>query len=468
MAGNSDEPEYPEQPLEQEGSGHSPEPVQPVEPPAPPPKASAKTFSCTACGAAVTIKYPGASMSVVCESCHSVIDITDKNYALLSKYFSKASLYNPVIPLGTRGELFGRTWEAIGYMVRSDVASGYFWEEYLLFNPYYGYRFLVNDSGHWSFVKMIKRKPEVKGLRHGGLRPLNARFDKRDFRLYNRGKTRVDYVVGEFYWRVVVGSEVDSCDYIDPPNMLSNEKDETESIWSWGEYVSPKDVGKAFKIEDRMPAPGLGVGTIEPSKSTQDFMNVGPFWVGFIILLTCIQICFNATSKNEVASKFFGNFVPNTKINDVTVPKFMLDKSVANVKIQLYAPVSNSWFYVSGELVNNTNGSSYPFEMTSEYYHGYDSDGAWSEGSASHELLISSVPGGEYYLNIDTESGDFKNTNEQQYSITVVRDVPTYSNYFWFLFFLSIPPVGLWINSRRDEVSRWRNSDFNPYAVSSD
>jgi hypothetical protein len=153
-------------------------------------------------------------------------------------------------------------------------------------------------------------------------------------------------------------------------------------------------------------------------------------------------------------------------MNDITVPKFTLEKSSANVQISLYAPVSNSWFYVSGEMVNNDTGASYPFEMTSEYYFGTDSDGAWSEGNATHELEISSVPGGDYYLNIDAESGDFKNTNQQQFSIQVKRDVPSWYNYWWFMFLISLSPIYTWIMMRRDEVARWSNSDYNPYLSS--
>jgi len=458
MVGNPGEPEQPDE-----------KPVDPTTPP-PPSKPKVKTFSCTACGAPVTIRYPGATMSVVCDSCHSVIDVTDKNYEILSKYFSKADLYTPTIPLNTRGKLEGKTWEVIGFMVRSDVASKYYWMEYLLFNPYYGYRFLTEDKGHWIFVTMIKRKPDNKAGIGTSITGLSrVQLNDRVYRIYNRGLSRVDYVIGEFYWRVVVGSQVTSVDYIDPPEMLSNEYDETENIWSLGKHVDTKEVEKAFKIEGKTPKSfyASGIGVIEPSRATAEWKKMGPLWALFLGFLTCAQIFFSGTAKNTIASQYVGNFVPNTKINDITIPKFNLEKNSANVKIAMTAPVSNSWFYVSGEMVNNTTGASYPFEMTSEYYFGTDSDGAWSEGSTTHDLEISSVPGGEYYLNIDTESGDFKNTNEQSYSITVSRDTPSWHNYWWFVFLVSLPPLYSWIAMRRDEVSRWSNSDFNPYVSNS-
>ncbi|RTL39813.1 MAG: DUF4178 domain-containing protein [Candidatus Melainabacteria bacterium] len=464
MVGNPGEPEKPdEKPVD------SPTPPDPVTPP-PPSKPLAKSFSCTACGAPVTIKYPGATMSVVCASCHSVIDVTDKNYEILSKYFSKTSLYTPTIPLNSRGKLEGKTWEVIGFMVRSDVASGYYWMEYLLFNPYYGYRFLTQDKNHWVMVKMIKRKPESIVTSLNPKNPARVEFQDRTYKIFNRGMSRVDYVIGEFYWRVVVGSTVAAADYIDPPYMLSNESDDTENIWSLGTHIDTKEVYDAFKLTKPVSDlfMGSGIGAVEPSSNTVDWKQMGPLWVIFLTVLTCAQFFFSSTSKSMIATQFNGNFVPNTKINDVTVPKFTLEKNSSNVLLSLYAPVSNSWFYVSGELVNNNTGASYPFEMTSEYYFGTDSDGAWSEGSATHDLEISSVPGGEYYLNIDAESGDFKNLNQQQYSITVKRDVPSFHNYWWFIFLISLPPIYCWVLMRRDEVSRWSNSDFNPYVSTSD
>ncbi len=406
-------------------------------------------------------------MSAVCDSCHSVIDVTDKNYEILSRFFSKTSLWTPLIPLNTRGKLDGKTWEVIGFMVRSDVASRYFWMEYLLFNPYYGYRFLTEDKGHWVFVKMIKRKPDNLSFSSVRIKsPNKVEMDKRVYKIYNRGITKVDYVIGEFYWRVVVNSEVNSTDYINPPNMLSIEYDDTEQVWSLGTHIDKKEVEKAFKLAPR-PTLGFGIGTIEPSANLAAWNKIGPLWALFAGFLTCAVIFFSGTAKNTLASQYLGNFVPNTKASDTTIPKFTLDKNSANVQINLFAPVSNSWFYVSGEMVNNTTGASYPFEMTAEYYFGTDSDGAWSEGSATHQLDLSSVPGGEYYLNIDTESGDFKNTNQQQFEITVRRDVPSWYNYWWFLFLVSLPPMYSWCMMRRDEVSRWSNSDFNPYVSNS-
>ncbi len=71
---------------------------------------------------------------------------------------------------GTRGKWAGITWEVIGFQTRGYEEDGVFyeWEEYLLFNPYKGFRYLTNYEGHWNFVTPVESLPERRAL---GARP---------------------------------------------------------------------------------------------------------------------------------------------------------------------------------------------------------------------------------------------------------------------------------------------------------
>jgi Domain of unknown function (DUF4178) len=421
------------------------------------PKPIAKSFLCTGCGAPVTIRYPGASLSVVCPNCHSVMDATNENYRILSTAYARSASYVPLLELGSRGKLKGRTWEVIGYMVRSDVVSHYDWNEYLLFNPYYGFRWLTEDAGHWNFVTTVKRKPELTGG------DVIAILDERKYKLFNTGRTQVDYVLGEFYWRVAVGSYVRSTDYIDPPQMLSMEKDEKEVIWSVAEYIPAEQIQEAFKAK-KLPLP-TGVSATQPATALELWKQMRLLLMIFCAVITCAQVCITSQSLNAGALTYSNQFAPNTKRADITTPVFELIKNKANVEIDFHAPVSNSWFFVSGELVNNTTGESFPFDKSIEFYSGTDSDGYWSEGGDHASVLISSVPQGKYYINFDTESGEFKTPDMVTLDIAVKRDVPSYDNYFWTLLWLCILPAISWMKMRQVEVARWSNSDFSPYAT---
>ena len=67
-----------------------------------------------------------------------------------------------MLPLGARGTLRGVPWELIGFQTRGVTADGetFEWEEYLLFNPYKGYRYLTNYRGHWNLVVPLEPMPQ--------------------------------------------------------------------------------------------------------------------------------------------------------------------------------------------------------------------------------------------------------------------------------------------------------------------
>lgn len=122
---------------------------------------SAPSFKCSGCGAPLTIRAQGRSQTIACEYCGAVLDAQDPRHQLLSRYRS-AIKYQPLIPLGARGELRGEKLECVGYMRRAVRYYGvdYTWSEYLLYNPYKGFRFLIESKGHWSLLKPMTEQPQ--------------------------------------------------------------------------------------------------------------------------------------------------------------------------------------------------------------------------------------------------------------------------------------------------------------------
>jgi hypothetical protein len=434
-------------------------------------KPKVKTFACTGCGASVTLRNP-ESLSVVCDSCHSIIDAADENYRILQTYQGRLT-FSPIIELGSRGELFGKKWELIGYLVREEVENHYSWEEYLLFNPYQGYRWLTFCSGHWSFVTPIKEKPDKQSN--------FARYKGKQYRIFDRGPVSNLFVLGEFYWRVVQDYRVTMEDYVCPPEMLSCEIDNNEINWSLGTYVEPEVIGKAFKFKPEEKCYKVGIAPNQVSGNTVLLEKSFKWWMLFLVILTATQVCQLCLASNHLSFFDLYSFIPNSKSASSTTTKvFTLEKDRANVAINVDAPVDNSWFYLAGEMVNNETGFTYPFDRSVEYYHGYDSDGDWTEGGTSSRLLIQQVPAGKYYIDFEYESGGFPgpvfsgvpgdqmDAVPRQFKISVFRDTPTYANYFWCLFFVSILPLWFWFMSRSDEKTRWSNSDYSPYQSSDD
>ena len=104
----------------------------------------------------------------------------------------------PELPVGSKGTLLGDKWEVKGFLRKCDSTGDYFWSEYLLTNPTKGYRWLVQNQGHWTFYEMIKGKPDNPN----GRAPV---WDGHSFSLYLRDTAKVVQVQGDFYWKVKVG-----------------------------------------------------------------------------------------------------------------------------------------------------------------------------------------------------------------------------------------------------------------------
>src|SRR4051812_47704773 len=118
-----------------------------------------QTFNCPGCGAPVQVRALGRSLSVVCSACGSVLDANSPQHEILSRFELQANRYKPVIPLGSRGTLRGVQLECVGFMIRSDRTDVYSWEEYLLYNPQQGFRWLVLQNGHCLYVTPLKAPP---------------------------------------------------------------------------------------------------------------------------------------------------------------------------------------------------------------------------------------------------------------------------------------------------------------------
>jgi hypothetical protein len=118
-------------------------------------------FDCPGCGGQLTLRAPDVSEVIVCSSCGSALDAKDPRHQRLAQYKKRLKDADPKIPLGRRGEFDGVQWEAIGYMQRRVLYYGvsYRWSEYLLYNPYRGFRWLIESDGHWVLAETLANPP---------------------------------------------------------------------------------------------------------------------------------------------------------------------------------------------------------------------------------------------------------------------------------------------------------------------
>jgi hypothetical protein len=419
-----------------------------------------RSLNCTNCGAPLTIRAGAHTLTVVCPNCLTLLDARDPALAILQTFEAQQRV-QPLIPLGTRGKLRGVTWELIGFQVREIVVEDtpYQWSEYLIYNPFQGFRYLTEYCGHWNFVSTLQALP--KGVTGG--RKQSVEYQGQTYRQFQNALARTVYVLGEFPWRFRVGDTVFVDDFIAPPRTLSAERSEDEVVWSLGEYIPGSEIWKGFGLPGRPPR-AQGVYANQPSPYGPRARGI---WGVFLALLVALAVMVFVTSvgmRQEQVHDASYNFTTAVKGEaSFVTPVFELKGRPSTVEVKIDTDLNNDWAYFSLALINEQTGEGFDFGSEVSYYHGVDSDGSWSEGGRGDRLLIPAVPAGRYYLRVEPEMGGEEAsaaTHSVRYRVRVRRDVP-YNLFFWLAgFLLLIPPIVVSLRSATFEKARWEESSI--------
>jgi hypothetical protein len=348
-----------------------------------------RALTCPKCGGTISLRAAGVSVSLVCEHCGSTLDATREDVKLIAA--AATAMRVPEIALGARGMLDGVQWEAVGYLERSD--GWVEWCEYLLFNPYEGYAFLVDDGRRFSVGRLLDRNPGAawNGLDYDGVN--YSRFgDTYD--------VKVTFVVGEFYWRVAVGEEVKATDYVRSGAMLSCEENREERTWTLLRMLDRGVAERAFGIPRRravplaMPAPAPH----EPNPYAKLLRQSLVILAAAIVALVVFQSGGPARQRVLAATVE----APFGSTRSAVVGEITLPQPYNRVSIHATArTLDNAWVDLDYSLVDTRTQESFDSYATAEYYHGRDSDGNWSEGNWSPSISLASIPAGRYRLLVE-------------------------------------------------------------------
>jgi hypothetical protein len=413
-------------------------------------RVAGEDLKCPQCGGPVDVRAPDQTQRIACPYCGSLLDAT-KDLAVLEA-LARPEL-QPAIPLGSKGRLGGVEWTAIGAMERSVTVEGvrYPWREYLLYEPRQGFRWLVEAKGHWSFVEPVAAGDI--GDRYG-----QPEYEGEKLSHFQSGTATVDHVLGEFYWAVARGDQTETDDYIAPPRMLSKEVADSEITWSLGTYTEPDAVWKAFQLEGSPPEP-QGVGPHQPwtgANPKQVFLRALLAVAALVVLYLGFAVAGSKTIHKQAVDIPPAATPGAPEAAVFAGPMFVAADSNLQVKVQ--APVSNSWLYLEGALVNEETGAIDEFDLEVSYYSGSDSDGSWSEGSTSAARYIPAVPAGRYTLRLEPqwETGQ---RPPGSYALTVTSRVPRFYHLFLAALALLAWPAGRLWRYFRFETERWSESD---------
>ena len=264
----------------------------------------------------------------------------------------------------------------------------YFWHEYLLYDPMIGFRWLVHSDNHWNFVEPVNpAEVEMSYIGAGG----TAKWGGETFKIFQDAPAVVEYVKGEFYWRVEQGETVRATDFVAAPKMLSREATDNEINWSLGTYVPVPEIEKAFGISD-LPKP-WAVAPNQPFTG-RFYYTWGALPLFALIVLAIFMIPFAGLTQHLALNETI--ILP--PLQNATAPQAAFSqpfdiKANSNVRITAGAPVDNSWADLDVDLINDQSQEVESVNIPVEYYSGVIDGEAWSEGGKETDATLSSLAG---------------------------------------------------------------------------
>jgi Domain of unknown function (DUF4178) len=431
--------------------------------------ASGARLACPNCNGSLELRAPDQTLRIACPYCGSLVSVEGGALQIIAQQAKKPEL---AIPLGATGKFLDGEMTVIGFVGRSAYLDDTWWpfEEYLLYAPAVGFRWLVCSDGHWSYVQ-----PVATGAVSAGL---GVRYDGVYFKRFQNAVVRVDSVLGELYWRVQAGERVNAEDYIAPPAMLSREVSADEQNWSLSTYMTPGEVGAAFGKPLKLLRP-IGVAPNQPYGG-----GIGKVWALVTAAFFAVGIakCASAPASQKMHHSFpvlpgsgkppdtdalgAGGTEPSGSV--LFSDKFQLDGG-RNVAFDLRANVANNWLYAAVDLVNDDTGSVVSFDKSIEYYSGYDSDGSWSEGGTSAGEVIGPVEAGNYVLRVEAQQGGAGASAGVVDLDVTIRQGVFRAAWFWTFFgILMIPFAIVGWHAASFRKRRWENSNIGSRSTPSD
>ena len=427
-------------------------------------RVSAVGMGCPNCGGPLNLNAPDKAERITCPNCDSLLDVNQGNLSFFKSLTPPPNQPEFSLQIGAEGVFPGDVkFKIIGAVVRSVTIEGiqYFWHEYLLYNPMVGFRWLVHSDNHWNFVESVNPADVAQNNLFGAGNTVD--YNGRKYKIFQDAWAVVEYVKGEFYWRVEQGEAVRAVDYVSAPNMLSMEASSNEMNWSLGTYMTNDEIEKIFGISG-LSRP-WGVAPNQPFTG-QFYYTWGALPLLLLFVVAIFMIPLSGLTKIVLNQELVLPPMTNAAAAQAAFSQPFDIKANSNVRITAGAPVDNSWADLDVDLVNDQSQEVESVSIPVEYYSGSDSDGAWTEGSKSTDATLSSLPAGKYTLRVE---GTWQNWQAQMpVSIKVEQGVNRGVNFICALLLLIVVPVLGLIRKFSFETSRWKDSMFSTSSSGSD
>jgi len=423
-------------------------------------EAQSVAVQCPGCGGPLTLRGFGGTRRVTCPYCGTESSPADHG-ALAALQIAQRKQRVSALPLYRRGTFEGTPWEILGIVWRetSDEGVTYPWQEFLLFNPYRGYRYLIYSmtDGHWLLGGALDGAPQVR-VSFGSK---TVSFRRVTYRHFQTSAATVTYVEGEFPWEVHVGDQALAHDYVAPPDSISVEESVTEHgqdlNFTRCHHVAAADVWKAFGLAGAPPRTA-GVGMCQPNPWRT---GRGTTWLSFTLLVAAWLIATAVYAGARTSRVVFSRSnVPLGESLNESVEITSRHSTTLELEFTV-SHLSNAWATADVALVPQGSEQGITLSATAERWEGVAEGESWSEGDLSPTMVVGGVPPGAYQLYVSTESGTQAGAipEHTSYTIQLREDVVLLRYVVPPLIVILVFPLMFGLFGLIFESRRWSKSD---------
>ncbi len=404
---------------------------------------------CYDCNTVTELEVGFEVVNFVCPNCHSLyLSDSEGQLRLRSKF--KPEVNNFWFKIGDKGILKGKEYTVTGALTKK-IQGGYYWTEYILKNDAAEFVYLSESNGNWIFLTEMEENFEVE--KH----PKVIRYNNSNFDLYEYCDVELENAQGFFDFALPT-RKIHMVEYIQPPFMISVEKINDEVTAFLGEYISKKELEKAFPNVNFPYQRGTNI--VQPY-----FFDVTNTAIVFCIFLLMIITTNWYIYKDQAEQIVFEKTVAFTDFNnkEITGESFVLKGGSAPMTIKVSTNVDNSWANVDVALVDEKTNDEIHANKDIEYYSGYEDGESWTEGSQSEKFNICGVKGGKYHLLITPLKApeDIKNN---AITIKAVWNEPSSRNVWIIAIFMIVVYIVIRYFKINFEKARWEDSSYSPYS----
>lgn len=434
-------------------------------------------YKCPSCSNSITSILGDKALYVTCEKCDNFFHNNAGQLTYVA-HFKKTA--KPIFKVGTTGTYKDKKFQLIGFAEVKEDKTTYYWREYVIKYEDETIAYFMEYEGHWSYVEQL---PTSITATKGG----DIIYQEEKYTYFNSYKSVVVYATGSFLWNLVDGEKPRIQEYINPPYGLVCEKKKAHITWYKSEYIKASKIKTIFDVESNHWLPyRQGVYSIQPLPVPAKKSVLIELSLIYILVLTAALAAFSFMSdektvfdmRQELNQSPSISYTPTDSLQSKTVRTEILDRGIyypdsntfvsepfkissqfnsTALDVTLYAPVSNNWFEVSCQMINENTGQEYFFEEGVEYYFGSD----WTEGSKDNRITLSEIPDGTYRIIIKPIAGAEGGMQVTDYRITIIEGVLLWSNFIILLILGLSIPIGMIIYINNFNASRWYNSNLS-------